>query len=310
MNPTINETVQDFADYQSEKQASAKTVENQVEDLTRFMAFSGWKTLADITPRTFRSFRAREKERGIADTTWNRMATSLRSWLKFLYVECLVDRDMSEAVPRVKEQDAKDIEVVSKADFSRIENYLDSLQDSSLMAAYQNARLRALWSLMARDGLRRDEIHRLDLVDFDELREDNVLRLAGKGARHRDVPLASRTLVFLAAYVKARDSYLQSRGETSPALFVSSKMNRLSNRQLNDLVRDLGLAAQTEAQVSCHKCRKTAVSRAINNLHNLAAMPSVAKSFGHTPDVAHRYYHKPDLQVALAAKEEAERKVA
>ena len=97
---------------------------------------------------------------------------------------------------------------------------------------------RAMFALMAYNGLRIGEVTGLDISD---LLKDNRLMLRNtKGKRDAIIPLVHpRVLSSLKAYIKGRNS-------ESPALFLNHRGNRMSCNGLAQLIRnefhDNGLA--------------------------------------------------------------------
>ena len=88
----------------------------------------------------------------------------------------------------------------------------------------------------------------LDAVDF----ERNTLRVFGKGAKERIVPMNQRV-------VEALNRYLAVRvfAET-PALFLNYKLGRLSPRGIEKIVRQHALQANIATRkISPHKLRHT-----------------------------------------------------
>lgn len=98
-------------------------------------------------------------------------------------------------------------------------------------------------------GLRVSEIRNLDRRDVDL--DAMVVRVRrGKGGKDREVPLhrVAAGLVGL---------YLASRRDRDPALFLSRRGQRISTRQIQDIVRGLAEAAMIPKRITPHKLRHT-----------------------------------------------------
>lgn len=314
-NMTIQESIESFLTWQAEsRRASPVTVRNQRIDLDAFADFAERteeiRTVEQLNPFLFDKYRRYEKERGVADSTWNRAATSIRSWLRYLLGFGLLPHPYHEIVPRIKEQNGKDVDVVESDDMDRIEQYLTGLENEgqTVPQQYFDARLRLIWSLFSKDGLRLAELGALSTGDInvlDSARSIASISIEGKGKRHRDTYLHPDTLDCLQGYMKARREYFQYRGieqETERALFVSTKGKRLSTRQVEYIINKLGKDCGVES-LACHRLRRTAVSTTVNNMPDLAALPLVAASFGHSCRILETHYLKVEGDKVVAAKQ-------
>src|SRR5262245_6419893 len=133
-----------------------------------------------------------------------RALVAVRSWLRWLAREELVERDLSNRVtlPRVEQRLPKPM---STDELARL---LASLPAGTPI----ELRDRALVQFLISTGCRISEALQLDRTDVP--RQGNRLVVTGKGAKQRAVYLTDDAK-------RAVDEYLLAREDTSPALFVN-----------------------------------------------------------------------------------------
>jgi len=134
----------------------------------------GWVTVSDVT-----TFLTGESRR-LAPKTAQRLATSLRSLLRFWHVEGLISGPLDRAVPKVANRRPG------------LPRPLDPAQVQALLASCDRGtaggrRDLAMMTLLARMGLRAGEVAGLRLDDIDWRRGE--ITIAGKGNRRDQLPL-------------------------------------------------------------------------------------------------------------------------
>lgn len=117
----------------------------------------------------------------------------------------------------------------------------------------------AIATLFLNCGMRLSELCGIDLRDLD----DNLrsLRVFGKGAKERIVYLNSACKDAISDYLKVRNINLDSRTSAEPALFLSSRGNRISDKTVQWMIgKYLKLAGLESKGYSVHKLRHTAAT--------------------------------------------------
>jgi site-specific recombinase XerD len=128
-----------------------------------------------------------------------------------------------------------------------LEAALDSAPRGVPDGALRNA---AIIAIGVYCGLRVSEISFLDLGDVD-LQSLTIRIRQGKGGKDRDVPLNPWAGQFVSSWISARPDV------ETPAVFVSRHGDRLSVRQIRDVVGALARAAGISKNISPHKLRHT-----------------------------------------------------
>ncbi|MDI3299447.1 MAG: site-specific tyrosine recombinase XerD [Bacillota bacterium] len=143
----------------------------------------------------------------------------------------------------------------------------------------RGCRDRAMLELMYASGLRVSELVQLNLGDLDL--EEQVVRCWGKGARERIVPVGSRALAALEAYLGwARPRLVRERRQE--ALFVNARGGRLTRQGFWKLLRGYARRAGIRQRITPHTLRH---SFATHLLENGADLRSVQEMLGHA-DIA------------------------
>lgn len=169
---------------ESERGLDARTIVGYVGRVRPFLDrrfADGGVDLERVTPDELSAFVQEEcwrrRSRGSAKVT----VTALRSLLRFLHVEGMVDESLASAVPSV-----------ASWRLAGLPRSLDAGQVARLLASCDREttagrRDFAILSLLARLGLRRGEVAALTLDDIDWGAGELIVR--GKGARHDRMPL-------------------------------------------------------------------------------------------------------------------------
>ena len=161
----------------------------------------------------------------------------------------------------------------------RLPKFLDIQQINALLAAPDTntvlgSRDRAILETIYSAGLRISELTGLNVEDLDELGE--VLRIMGKGRKERLVPLGTRALDSIYAYLAMRKSQLGA--DPSGAMFVNRSGKRLTDRSIRRKLDGYLLQAGIDIHISPHDLRH---SFATHMLNAGADLRSVQEMLGH-----------------------------
>jgi integrase/recombinase XerD len=175
--------------------------------------------------------------------------TALRSLLRFLHVDGVLDEPLARAVPSVA--------------YWRLAGLPQPLEPGEVERLLASCRLDtetgrrdfAILKLLARLGLRAGEVARLRLEDIDW--HAGEIRIRGKGGRQNRLPLPADVGEAIAEYLRAG----RPRGATGRCVFVRAIAPReaLTPRALTKVVIRAGGRAGV-GQVAAHRLRHTAAS--------------------------------------------------
>ena len=194
----------------------------------------------DADARVVRGYLADLHDRGLARTSIARRLATLRSFFRFLMRR-----------GRVRVNPAREVRTPSLP--GRLPAHLPIDQSQALFRhppgdEVADRRDRAILEVLYATGVRVAELAGLDMEDTD-LGEGSV-RVLGKGRKERIVPLGSKAVDAVRAYLGGREG---SRGP----LFRNARGGRLTVRSLHRIVRARARAAGLAGRVTPHTLRHT-----------------------------------------------------
>jgi integrase/recombinase XerC len=151
---------------------------------------------------------------------------------------------------------------------------------------------RALLETLYGGGLRVSELCGLDIDRIDlDVGELGQARVRGKGNKERIVPLGSKAVAALRAWLERRHELLRPRSDSDAgrALFLSARGRRIGVRQVQLLVKRWGMLGAGRADLHPHALRH---SCATHLLDGGADLRSIQEMLGHASlSVTQRYTH-------------------
>ncbi|RNE66812.1 site-specific tyrosine recombinase XerD [Cryobacterium tepidiphilum] len=173
-----------------------------------------------------------------------RILSTVRGWHRFLLEEGVVDADVAH--------DSKPPKLAS-----RLPKAISIDKVTALLAAtdgdgVQQLRDKALLELLYATGARVSEA--VDL-NVDDVLEEDMLRLRGKGGKQRMVPVGSYARAALDAYLVRARPTLSVRGKATPALFLGLRGQRVSRQNAWLIIRAAAERAGIDVEVSPHTLR-------------------------------------------------------
>ncbi len=193
-------------------------------------------------------------QKNLKSATINRRLAAIKSLVAFSY-NCGHCDFMLESVKSEKLSAYRDTTGVDSETFKRV---LGGIDRETLKGIRDYARLILLWS----NALRRSEVSKANISDFDPTAK--TLRIFGKGKGNQSeiISLGSGT-------VMAIESWLEARGEVNPdkALFVSVNLGykdgRLSTQSIYNIVKDRCQDAGITKTMSPHRIRHSSITAAL-----------------------------------------------
>ncbi len=226
-----------------ERGLAANTVQSYRRDLRRYssvLAGRGKTRLGDITPADVAEFLASLREgdaehTALAVSSAARAVIAVRGLHAFAVAQGLADADPARQVP----PPSPPKRLPKAISLGEVERLLDAAGPGpdDLSADPRLLRDRALLEFLYGTGARISEATGLDIDEL-QLGADPVVRLIGKGSKHRVVPVGSYAVRALEAYlVRARPGLAQraasrrapGRG-VCPAVFLNARGGRLTRQ--------------------------------------------------------------------------------
>jgi integrase/recombinase XerD len=214
---------------------------------------------------------------GLAATSVARVLSGVRGFHRYLMIEGVTANDNAARVkpPKPPRRLPKAITV------AQIEALLQSsgpeATDENAMALDPiKVRDRAILELLYATGARVSEVVSLDV---DDLVDQTMVRLFGKGSKERIVPVGSYAQRAVEAYLVRVRPVLAKLGKGTPAVFLNQRGSRLSRQSVWQIISDAAAAAKLGAEVSPHTLRH---SFATHLLEGGADVRVVQELLGHS----------------------------
>jgi len=147
---------------------------------------------------------------------------------------------------------------------------------------------KAMMELMYSSGLRISELVGANMQDINARNGEILVR--GKGAKERLIPVGSKALEALKKWLAVRPLFM---GADEHAVFLSSKKNRISVRQVRLRMQEWGIKQGISSQVHPHKLRHSFASHILESSGDLRA---VQELLGHSSLSATQVYTHLDFQ--------------
>lgn len=253
-----------------EQGASVETSKAYKLDIERFVTYENVKgaiSPSEVGSRSLREYIYHLKDLGLAPASIRRNISAVRTYFKFLLGEGHVVRDPSERLETPKRWRTLP-EVLTVAEVERL-----------LAAPSLDERLafrdRAMLEVAYGAGLRVSEWISLGVRDV--MLQDHLVRVFGKGAKERLVPIGRRAIGAIATYVRELRPTLE-KGEGKGILFLSGRGQPLSRMGAWKILRKYVEKAGITKPVSPHTLRH---SFATHLLEGGADLRAVQEMLGH-----------------------------
>lgn len=270
------------------RQLSSHTVVAYRRDLTEFAAFLAryyggeeW-TWGGVDRLALRAFLADMSRRGLSRRTIARKLSAVRSFFRWLHREEVVEANPARAV-RSPKLERHLPGWLSRGDMERV---LQLAENRAAEGGFRGARDLAIVETFYSTGMRLSELQGLDMQDLDLLGDQ--VRVRGKGRKERIVPLGRHAVTALRRYELRRAEVLaRCVGGDRRAVFISERGQRLSVRQIQNIVRSFLDAVAEEAGLSTHSLRHTFATHLLDAGADLMA---VKELLGHASLSTTRIY--------------------
>jgi len=260
---------------EKERNLSVHTVRAYLGDLDSFLDHLSAQKIEDvgaITIAHIRSWLANVQVKGGARTTLSRRATSIRLFTKWATKEGYLAKDIGATLATPKAHRTLP-EILTVADATTA---MDSLatrvaEDESALSKRDCAILEVLYA----SGARVSELCGLDVSDIDYSR--NTIRVLGKGAKERTIPLGLPAVKALEDWLNNGRSELLT-DKSAAAVFLGARGKRIDQRTVRTVVYEALSALEGAQRMGPHALRHSA---ATHLLEGGADLRTVQEILGH-----------------------------
>ena len=261
-----------FFDTKEAEGITARTYQTYSAILKPFLLFVVDKNIFDvreILPEHISEYILRHKQRGVRNITLHRDFRVLKTFFFYLYNSDFIEKNIFEKLKPPKPE-KKIMRTFTPKEIKTVLNSFDK-------ANYYGMRNCTITELFFSTGIRKQEATLIKLTDLNITTE--LLKIHGKGAKERFVPIGRVMSKTLKTYLNSRADYLNTYKRESPYLFISKRGEKLTADGLGTVFQRIKEHLHLEGErVSCHTWRHTFAK---NYLLNGGDVFSLQKILGH-----------------------------
>ena len=247
---------------------SPHTVSSYCRDVKSFLSFANSEPINEKMLNEFFSTVGllNEKNGKKRDTaSVNKIKSSLKAYLKYLFNIGMTEADFSEAV-KLKSTQRKEPTFLTNTERLKLLKTIRSTKGN--LALRDNA----LMSTMLLAGIRVNSLVNLNLEDVNL--DDKKLTIRTKGDKTFKIFINSKLRGILKRYLKLR----RKQPTDSEALFLSNRLSRITSRQVSFRLKSWLTKAGITKVISPHSLRHTFATELLQKTQNLRI---VQKALGH-----------------------------
>ncbi len=257
-----------FIDYlKIECGLSENTVNAYRRDVCSFIAYcdkEGFTDFNSVTGDSIVNFMLEQRDKGKKNVTVSRALVAVRVFFRFLFMNRQVEKDPASLLDSPRNE-RKLPEVLTEEEVSLL------LQTPEKEKDRQYLRDRAMLELLYSSGLRASEISSLRRDSINYVRQQ--LRVTGKGAKDRMVPVGRKAIEAVKAYLGWR-----GEGKGSDYLFISDREKQVTRNTVWTLVKKYAKRCGIAKNVYPHTLRHSFATHLVEHGANLRA---VQEMLGH-----------------------------
>jgi len=254
-----------------EKGLSENTISSYRIDITQYLLFLMINNIEDfnnVTDIHISNFLKILAESELSDTTRIRYLSSIKSFHRFLFLEKIVENDVSELIDLPKRK-RKLPETLS---IPEIEKILNQPNTSTPIGIRDRSILETLYGC----GIRVTEL--INLSKKDIIWESEIIRIIGKGSKERIVPIGSSALFWLDKYIKEIRPKIVKKSITNEIIYLNQKGSKFSRMGIWKIIKEYSLRSGLN-NVHPHTFRH---SFATHLLEGGADLRAVQEMLGHS----------------------------
>lgn len=230
-----------------EKGLSPNTLEAYLNDLAKLKAFLKDKGIEEeqVQLKDLEEFAGTLYDLGVATTTQARILSGVRSYFRFLLLDGFIDNDPSELLESPTRKKYLP-EVLSTAE-------VDILEESIDLSKWEGQRNKAIIEVLFSCGLRVTELISLTLSHL--YLEEGYVRVLGKGAKERLVPISPRAVKELKLWFIDRNLMTNIKKGHEDYVFLNRRGAMLTRTMILIMIKRQAITAGIKKTISPHTLR-------------------------------------------------------
>jgi len=277
-----------------ERRLSAHTLKAYQRDLAQLQRFcdaNDIKTWDNLSSKKVRQFIAQRHQQGLGSRSLQRELSACRSFFNYLIKIHVLSNNPAAAIRAPKA--AKKLPHV--LDVDQMSVLLDASTDGPL-----DVRDLAMWELLYSSGLRISELANVNLMDLD-FSAKSIHVVQGKGGRSRLLPLGSKAVEAIRAWLLLRDEFVKNNDDEM-ALFLGKTGLRLSTRNIQLRLERWRKRQGLQGRLHPHMLRHSFASHMLESSQDLRA---VQELLGHSNISTTQVYTHLDFQHLASVYDQA-----
>lgn len=262
-----------------EKGLSPLTCENYARDIRVLLDLAGSSPLQELQPVHVRRYVAALHGRGLGGKSIARMLSAWRGFYQYL-----IDRHAHVSNPCIGMKAPKSAKTLPQALSPEQAACLVEIADDSILAV----RDRAMFELFYSSGLRLAELVGLNQGELDL--QDATVTVTGKGSKTRIVPVGSRAIEAITAWLLMREQIAQP---DERAIFLGQRGQRLTPRAIQYRIKTWAIKQGVAGNVHPHTLRHSFATHVLQSSGDLRA---VQEMLGHANISTTQVYTHLDFQ--------------
>ena len=252
-----------------EKGYSANTLDAYLRDVDKLLRYLALEQvdMLDVKLEDLEHFAAFISDLGIGPRSLARILSGVRQFYRFLVVDGYLEVDPTELLESPKQPDHLP-EVLSTAEVDLLEQAID-------LTKWEGHRNRAIIEVLFSCGLRVSELTNLKLSNL--YVDEQYIRVMGKGAKERLVPISPRALDELNYWFADRNEMKIKPGEED-YVFLNRRGHHLTRTMILIMIKRYALEAGIKKTISPHTLRH---SFATSLLEGGADLRAIQAMLGH-----------------------------
>ncbi|MCK4864066.1 MAG: tyrosine recombinase XerC [Gammaproteobacteria bacterium] len=284
MNDSAMKWIDSFlAKLRNERNYSPHTLKSYTRDLQSLIAFCDEQNITewiDVDDQHIRSLISKRHRQGLGGASLQRLLSTFRSFFKYLLIENIVKNNPAQNIQAPKTSR----KLPSTLDVDSVVRLIEIKGDE-----VETVRDRAMLELFYSSGLRLSELSGLD-IDEGKSSLSGTIRVRGKGAKERDIPVGKKACDAINTWLKRR---AELANENEQALFVGKQGKRIHNSVIQKRLKYWAQKQGIDMNVFPHMLRHSFASHMLESSGDLRA---VQELLGHADISTTQIYTHLDFQ--------------
>lgn len=270
---------------QSIKNYSHHSLVAYAKDLEQFRVFvekNGETFKAEAVKSTdVRNWMVALHQDKLASSSINRKMSAIKSYFKFLQTRGVVQKNPAQSIKKIKQPKRLPV-FVPTSDLIKENNGVFELHNAEVL----DPRSKLIILFFYTTGLRRSEL--IELTQYSIDTKQNKIKVLGKGAKEREVPLLPQIIPYIEEYLRC-DLYQSD----SQYFFHNKKGQILDPKFVYNMVNTYIHSCSKTSKASPHVLRH---SFATHLLNNGADINSIKELLGHSSLAATQHYTSNSIE--------------